>query len=106
MITDQHITITPETRPQRRNGIDEHRLNDEAVLYDVAHHATHYVNTTACFIWSRCDGRHNIEDITNGVLDEFEMNDPGVRSTVRQDVETTVIELVRNGLVGLTTDEC
>jgi len=101
MTTEQHTAVTPIARPYRRAGIDEYFLNDEAVLYDPARHATHYLNTSARMIWARCDGRRTVAQITSDVLDEYEMNDPKRRDGVARDVESALLELSNNGLIDL-----
>jgi len=87
--------------PVRREGLCCRDFDDEAVLYDPAHHAVHYLNRTAWFIWNCCDGQHGVEDIISAVAEVFE---PGARhddpmAAIRNDVRTTLSNLTENGLI-------
>ncbi len=94
--------------PCRRDGLRCRPLDDEAVLYDPAHHTLHYLNQTAYFIWARCDGRRRVQDIADAVAAAYETGCEGQDSggqerapdpRVLGDVRRTLAELADNGLI-------
>jgi len=87
--------------PRRRGSVCCHELDGEAVLYDLAHHAMHYLNSTALVVYNLCDGGRTIENIgiVMAVLHDLDFQDPEVRAQVLADVRQTVAGLVENGLV-------
>lgn len=93
--------------PIRREGLCCRTFDDEAVLYDPAHHAVHYLNRTAWFIWNCCDGRHDVDGIVAAVAQAF---DPGAHyddpiSSIRSDVRTTLSNFTEHGLVESAVSE-
>lgn len=88
-------------KPIRREGLCCRVFDDEAALYDTAHHSVHYLNRTAWFIWNCCDGRHEVEDIALNLAAAFEAgsrhDDP--LSVIRDDVRSTLSNLTENGLI-------
>jgi len=93
-----------ETRPLRRDGVACRSFDDEAVLYDVAHHSLHYLNTTARFIWDRCDGRRGVDTIGRELADAFETETVS-RDAVVEDVRQAMAGLVESGLVEFQSRE-
>ena len=59
----------------KRIGILVEELGDETVLYDPA--SNHFVslNVAACFVWRRCDGSHDIGQITAALEQEHGLDD-------------------------------
>jgi hypothetical protein len=51
------------SRPFRRADVRLYAIDDEAVLYDLAHDTVHYLNNTSLFIWERCDGTRTAEEL-------------------------------------------
>ena len=88
-------------RPVRREGLCCRVFDDEAVLYDPAHHAVHYLNQTAWFIWNCCNGQRDAEDIALEVAAGFEANaqQDNPMAAVRDDVRSTLSSLSENGLI-------
>jgi hypothetical protein len=97
---DSIATITVPV-PRRRQGVCCHELDGEAVLYDVAHHTLHYLNATAFFILSRCDGQRRTEDIADELLGQHgsPTSDPDVPTRILSDVRGGLAELASNGLL-------
>ena len=87
--------------PVRRDGLCCRVFDDEAVLYDPAHHAVHYLNRTAWFIWNCCNGRRDAEDIALEVAAAFEPSaqQDNPLAAVRDDVRSTLSHLTENGLI-------
>lgn len=52
-----------ETRPIRKKGILERSIGEERMLYDTLQKTVHVLNSTAHFLWQRCDGNHSIDEI-------------------------------------------
>jgi hypothetical protein len=87
--------------PRQREGIACHRIDGEAVLYDLAHHTLHYLNQTASFIWDRCDGRtqlHNVVKEAAGAFGVAADDDPS-REALSTAVLSAVADLRANGVL-------
>jgi hypothetical protein len=76
-------------------------MDGEAVLYDVAHHALHYLNETAFCIWRHCDGAHNTELLADALADMFGVDIATAedRSELIDDVNATLENFRSNGLL-------
>ena len=87
--------------PVRRDGLCCRVFDDEAVLYDPAHHAVHYLNRTAWFIWNCCNGQRDAEDIALEVAAGFEpaAQQDNPLAAIRDDVRSTLSNLTENGLI-------
>ena len=70
-------------------------------MYDVAHHTLHYLNTTALFILSRCDGQRQVEDIAADLLERHALDagDPGACAQILSDVRQGLAKLAEDGLL-------
>jgi len=51
-------------RPARLNGAEEHRLDDELLVYVPRSEKAFTLNRSAVAIWELCDGTRTIEEIT------------------------------------------
>lgn len=87
------------TTPRRREELRCHEMDNEAVVYDVAHHAVHYLNLTAYQIWTLCDGRRSGDAIAETLATRYGLNDPAERERLRGDVFRTIADLEQNGLL-------
>jgi hypothetical protein len=89
--------------PCRREQIACHELDGEAVLYDVAHHAMHYLNTTALFILNLCDGRRSVAGMATilALHYDLDLDDAHVRAQVLADIRQTLTQLANGGLIEL-----
>jgi len=103
MIAPVRNAMSKRLLPLRREGIRSYPIDDEAVLYDVAHDAVHYLNATARFIWERCDGHQTIDEIGDAMARAFELNDSKTAAkgpdALDADVRTTLKNLSENGLL-------
>lgn len=81
----------------RRAGICCHELDGEAVLYDPAHHALHYLNATAYLIWQQCDGGCDVRTILDGLADQLAYD--GTAEDLREEIMAAVSRLTGNGLL-------
>jgi hypothetical protein len=86
-----------DTAPMRRGHLECHELDGEAILYDLAHHALHYLNTSAYAIWLACDGRTCVRELLN-TFTTTAAEDVDI-SVLRADTLRAIGSLVENGLV-------
>ena len=49
-------------------------LQDEVLVYDLQRHKAHCLNSTAAYVWKRCDGKFTVPDMTR--LLEKELKTP------------------------------
>lgn len=101
MNTPQSTLVTQGTVPSKRHDLQCHLLDGEAIVYDVAHNAVHYLNTTAYFIWNCCDGHQSIRNIAIKLANAFDWQndheDP--QATMLNDVRHTLDKLTDDGLI-------
>ncbi|HOA73834.1 MAG TPA: HPr-rel-A system PqqD family peptide chaperone [Phycisphaerae bacterium] len=90
------VQFDPNALPVRRASVCCHELDGEAVLYDPAHHAVHYLNATAYLIWQHCDGHTKVPALLNKVAAHFADVET---DTLIRELEAALDRLVRNGLV-------
>lgn len=81
----------------RRTGICCHELDGEAVLYDPAHHALHYLNATAYFIWQQCDAGSDVRTVLDRLADQLAYE--GSMEELRREIVTAISRLTENGLL-------
>lgn len=58
--------------PKRRSGLMLRCMDDEAVLYDTAHHAVYYLNDTALAMWQRADGQTSSDSLFPKMRDDVD----------------------------------
>ncbi len=85
-----------DARPLARQGLLVEELDGEAVLYDLAANAVHYLNQTGYFLWQRCDGRQGSAALARELDRAFEGSDDPLA-----DVHRSISDLAANGLVTL-----
>jgi len=83
--------------PTKRDELSCHAVDDEALVYDPVRRATHRLNSTARFIWERCDGKRNCDAIARGLTEVWDVALP----QAQRDVEATIKLMVRHKLVEL-----
>ncbi len=72
---------------------------DGALLFNPDTNQIKVINTTGLFVWEKCDGKHNLDEIIASMDEAFE--DVPV-DRVKQEVQTFVDELLQTGFIGLT----
>ena len=83
--------------PKRRAGLRARAVDGETLLLNRERQLVHQLNTTATYIWERCDGRHSLGDIATELGQAFEID----ADTVTRDVAAAVRQLEAAGLVEL-----
>lgn len=83
-----------------QDGLHVIQLEEELLVYDVAHHKAHYLNSTTANIWQLCDGTRDIAQLAallvcNGDASEMEaivrlaLEQLSQRHLLREAVDTT-----------------
>ncbi len=88
-------------RARRRPDITVKELGAETLLYAPGGQAIHVLNATAYLIWQLCDGEHTVQDMERTLRETFQVPED---QDVRQDVEQTLAELARKGLIDMVTE--
>ena len=89
-----------EEHPKRRSDVSARAVQEELVVLDRAGNQIHQLNSTATFIWQRCDGRQTVQAIADEVAVTFAV-DP---ETAREAVITSVRRFAELGLLERTRD--
>lgn len=63
-----------EDHPTRRSDLSIQTVDGEMVVLDHAARQIHQLNTTASFIWHRCDGQHTVRDIADKLTRAFDVD--------------------------------
>jgi PqqD family protein of HPr-rel-A system len=82
-------------RPNRRTEFEERVVEGEMVVMDKESEQIHQLNQTASFIWQRCDGEHDRQQIAEELAEAFDVD----AETARQDVADTLEKLEEIGLL-------
>ena len=88
------IVYSRHSRPCRRNGIEEHILLDEIVLYSLEPEVAFSLNSSAKAIWELCDGSNTIVEISQKLGKRFSCSAADLLS----DVTTAVTKLQKLSL--------
>jgi PqqD family protein of HPr-rel-A system len=82
-------------RPNRRTEFEERVVEGEMVVMDKESEQIHQLNQTASFIWQRCDGEHDRQQIAEELAEAFDVD----AETAQQDVADTLEKLEEIGLL-------
>jgi hypothetical protein len=83
------------SRPCRRNGIEEHILLDEIVLYYPEPEVAFSLSSSAKAIWELCDGKHTVIEISQKLSKRFACSETELLS----DVTTAITKLQKLSLL-------
>ena len=68
------MNIAPYDLPRgRKRQLIMKEVAGELIVYDLASDRVHCLNSTAAFVWSRCDGRTNVATIARLLENEFKI---------------------------------
>ncbi len=57
----------------RKAGLIVKNLNDEVLVYDLERNKAHSLNSSAAFIWKKCNGRRTAGEVAQAVSKEFKV---------------------------------
>ncbi len=83
------------SRPCRRNGVEEHILLDEIVLYYPEREVAFSLNSSAKAIWELCDGSNTIVEISQKLSKRFACS----AAELLSDVTTAINKLQKLSLL-------
>ncbi len=83
------------SRPCRRNGIEEHILLDEIVLYYPEREMAFSLNSSTKAIWELCDGKHTVIGICQKLSERFACS----AAELLSDVTTAITKLQKFSLL-------
>ena len=89
------MSAPSRVRPKRCVDLVDREVDGERVLLDEANGRIHRLNATAAFIWERCDGDTEVEELAAALADEFGRS----AQEVRPDVEVLLRQLESLGLL-------
>ena len=78
---------TQDIRPLRRDDLDFHELDGEAVLYDARCGAVHRFNAVTLWIWDACDGYHTTAEMAQMLSEEYSVATDHASSHVERAIE-------------------
>jgi coenzyme PQQ synthesis protein D (PqqD) len=89
------LVRTVPDHPRRRADVSVRAVGKEMLVLDREAEQIHQLNSTASFIWHRCDGRRTAGAITQELTDAFDV-DP---DTAKDAVLATLGQLAELGLL-------
>lgn len=57
----------------RKAGLIVKNLNDEVLVYDLERDKAHSLNSSAAFIWKKCNGRRTVAEVAQALSKEFKV---------------------------------
>jgi hypothetical protein len=57
----------------RKAGLVVKALNDEVLVYDLERDKAHSLNSSAAFIWKKCNGRRSVAEVAQALSREFKV---------------------------------
>jgi hypothetical protein len=74
--------VPGDDRPTQRPDLRVRAVESEVLVLDHAARRIHQLNTTAGFVWQRCDGRHTLGDIADDLARSFRVDPETARGAV------------------------
>jgi hypothetical protein len=66
--------VNDEMMPRaRKSGLVVKGLNDEVLVYDLERDKAHSLNSSAAFIWKKCNGRRSVSEVAQALSREFKV---------------------------------
>jgi hypothetical protein len=82
-------------RPRQRPGLDSYEVGGEMVVLPADGDRVYALNESGKEVFTRCDGRHSLEDIVEALGERFDASD----AVLMADVSTAIFDLQDLGLV-------
>jgi len=57
----------------RKDGLVVKGLDDEVLVYDLERDKAHSLNSSAAFIWKKCNGRRTVDEVAQALSKEFKV---------------------------------
>ncbi len=89
-----------DDHPKRRSEVSVRAVGNELVVLDRTANRIHQLNSTARFIWNRCDGQRAVRDIADELAASFEVEP----DTASESVTTLVRQFSKLGLLNRPRD--
>lgn len=70
--------------PKRRADVTSRDVNGELLILDRRLEQVHQLNSTACYIWLRCDGNTTVAELVASMADDFGLQIEDVKNDVMQ----------------------
>ena len=86
-------------RPYQMPGTQFERQRDRALISDEGRTTVLAVNESAAAVWELCDGKTTIDEMVMAICDVSSIRP----AQAREDVETTLAQLERAGLLAFST---
>ena len=90
--------VTLRSRPMAVSDLQVEELDGEILVHDPDTQKTYNFNGTGAFVWSLCDGSHELREIVRGI-EEAAPQTP--REAIEDDVVSFVEELEDDGLLSM-----
>ena len=85
-----------ELKPRGRPDVHTRDTSRQRMLYDSSTNTFHALNETAEYIWTLCDGRHNLRQMEEKIRAHF---DVPADIDLQVDIEHTIVTLRKKGLL-------
>lgn len=70
--------------PKRRADVTSRDVNGELLILDRRLEQVHQLNSTACYIWLRCDGNTTVAEVVASMAHDFGLQTEDVKNDVLQ----------------------
>jgi hypothetical protein len=91
----EHLGRIADACPRRRSDLRARVVEGEVIVLDRQRELVHQLNTTAGYIWDRCDGHHSVAVIARDLAGVFDVE----VEAAQRDVADAVRKLEAAGLV-------
>ena len=90
--------MSPTTEVLKKSTVTPwQEMDDQILVLMPKQNTVHELNTTASFLWKSIDGELSIDDLTNLLLEEFDVN----FETAQKDLQEFVSEMKVQGLLSV-----
>ena len=70
--------------PKRRADVTSRDVNGELLILDRRLEQVHQLNSTACYIWLRCDGNTTVAEVVASMAHDFGLQTKDAKNDVMQ----------------------
>jgi hypothetical protein len=70
VMTNDNEQVVPRAR---KAGLVVKDLNDEVLIYDLERDKAHSLNSSAAFVWKKCNGRRTVAEVSQALSTEFKI---------------------------------